>query len=54
MRKQAVVTERPAARKRRKAPAGEDQERAAARARAECAEIPMLAAAKGWGKKRIP
>jgi hypothetical protein len=38
--------------KRSPVPAGTDKARAAALARAQCAEIAMLAAAKGWGRKK--
>ena len=44
--------QRTSAEKRQPAAASEAKDKAAALARARCTEIAMLAAAKGWGKKR--
>lgn len=45
------TAQRPALKKRLARPKSRPADKATAEAKARCAEIAMLAAAKGWGKK---
>jgi len=46
-----TVKERPASKKRLPRPKSQAEDKATPEAQARCAEIAMLAAAKGWGNK---